>query len=61
MGYGKSGSPKLPRVLDGIGGLPARLPCDPGTSVTSARKPMDSALAAAVRHINSVLHTHLRA
>jgi hypothetical protein len=61
MGYGKSGSPKYLEYWTVSEGYLLDFRYDPGTSVTSARKPMDSALAAAVRHINSVLHTHLRA
>jgi hypothetical protein len=59
MGYGKSGSSYLEYWTVSDGYLLDFLYA-PSTSVTSAREPMYTALAAAVSHINGVLHTHLR-
>jgi hypothetical protein len=59
MGYGKSGSSYLEYWTVSDGYLLDFLYA-PSTSVTSAREPMYSTLAAVVRHINGVLHTHLR-
>ncbi len=60
MGYGKSGSSYLEYWTVSDGYLLDFLYA-PSVSVTSAREPMSGALAMVVRHINRVLHTHLRA
>jgi hypothetical protein len=61
MGYGQSGSASYLEYWTVSDGYLLDFLYAPSTSVTSAREPMRSALAATVRHVNSVLHTHLRA
>jgi hypothetical protein len=61
MGSGESGSPSYLEYWTVSDGYLLDFVYDPSTSVSTARKPMDSALAAAVTHINRVLHTHMRA
>lgn len=61
MGYGKSGSASYLEYWTVSDGYLLDFLYAPSTSVMSAREPMRSALVATVRHVNSVLHTHLRA
>jgi hypothetical protein len=63
MGYGKSGSPSYLEYWTVSDGYLLDFLYQPNSSinVASARTPMENALAAAVTHINSALHTHLRA
>lgn len=60
MGYGKSGSSYLEYWTVSDGYLLDFLYA-PNTSVAPAREPMYSTLAAVARHINGILHIHLRA
>jgi hypothetical protein len=61
MGYGKSGSASYLEYWTVSDGYLLDFLYAPSTSVTSAREPMRSALVTTVQHVNSVLHTHLRA
>jgi hypothetical protein len=61
MGYGESGAASYLEYWTVSDGYLLDFLYAPSTSVTSARVPMRSALATTVRHVNRVLHTHLRA
>jgi hypothetical protein len=60
MGYGKSGPASYLEYWTISDGYLLDFLYAPSISVTSAREPMRSALETTVRHINRVLHTHLR-
>jgi hypothetical protein len=60
MGYGKSGSPTYMEYWTISDGYLLDFLYDPSASVSSARKPMEDALATMITHINSVLRTHFR-
>ena len=60
MGYGESGAASYLEYWTVSDGYLLDFLYAPSTSVTSAREPMRNALATTVRHVNSVLHTHLR-
>jgi hypothetical protein len=61
MGYGKSGPTSYLEYWTVSDGYLLDFVYSPIGVASTSREPMDSALAAAVTHINRVLHTHLRA
>jgi len=61
MGYGESGPSSYLEYWTVSDGYLLDFVYYPSAIASTSRKPMDSALAAAVTHINRVLHTHLRA
>ena len=61
MGYGESGPLSYRQYWTVSDGYLLDFVYYPSAITSTSREPMDNALAAAVTHINSVLHTHLRA
>jgi hypothetical protein len=61
MGYGESGPSSYLQYWTVSDGYLLDFVYYPSPIASTSRKPMNSALAAAVTHINRVLHTHLRA
>jgi hypothetical protein len=61
MGYGESGPSSYLQYWTVSDGYLLDFVYYPSAIASTSRKPMNSALAAAVTHINRVLHTHMQA